>query len=108
MRRSLAPSKLNCTRESSSAPEPSLKKYRTVLHEKNVLDHSPVDSNSFRKSSLACDYPDSHENLIRNILSKPFRVPIINYNGSSSDVRVLGVRRNTSRVALHDPLKKMP
>ncbi|CAH8654747.1 unnamed protein product [Schistosoma guineensis] len=106
MRRSLAPSKLNCTRESSSAPEPSLKKYRTVLHEKNVPDHSPVDSNSFRKSSLACDYPDSHENLIRNILSKPFRVPIINYNGSSSDVRVLGVRRNTSRVALHDPFEE--
>ncbi|CAH8663473.1 unnamed protein product [Schistosoma margrebowiei] len=106
MRRSLAPSKLNCTRESSSAPEPSLKKYRTVLHEKNVPDHSPIDSNSFRKSSPACNYPDSHENLIRNILSKPFRVPIINYNGSSSDLRVLGVRRNTSRVALHDPFEE--
>uniref|UniRef100_A0A5K4EYX4 DNA repair and recombination protein RAD54-like n=1 Tax=Schistosoma mansoni TaxID=6183 RepID=A0A5K4EYX4_SCHMA len=106
MRRSLAPSKLNCTRESSSAPEPPLKKYRTVLHEKNVPDHSPVDFNSFRKSSPACDYSDPHENLIRNILSKPFRVPIINYNGSSNDVRVLGVRRNTSRVALHDPFEE--
>ncbi|CAI2735614.1 unnamed protein product [Schistosoma spindalis] len=106
MRRSLAPSKLNCTRESSSAPEPPLKKYRTVLHEKNAPEYSPVDSNSFRKSSPACDYLDSHENLIRNILSKPFRVPIINYNGSSNDVRVLGVRRNTSRVALHDPFEE--
>ncbi|VDP36405.1 unnamed protein product [Schistosoma margrebowiei] len=52
-----------------------MKKYRTVLHEKNVPDHSPIDSNSFRKSSPACDYPDSHvcrnrfiENLFRKIL----------------------------------------
>ncbi|CAH8589475.1 unnamed protein product [Schistosoma turkestanicum] len=107
MRRSLAPSRLNCTRESPSAPEPPLKTYRTALNEKNVPCHSPINFiNPFRKSLPACDYADSHEDLIRNILSKPFRVPIINYNGSPSDVRALGVRRNTSKVALHDPFEE--
>ncbi|KAH8868648.1 DNA repair and recombination protein RAD54-like [Schistosoma japonicum] len=106
MRRSLAPSKLNCIREPPST-QPPLKKYKAVLHEKNVPDHSPSDYISpFRKSLSACVEANPHEDLIRNILSKPFRVPIINYAGNSTDAKVLGVRRNASRVALHDPFEE--
>jgi len=39
---------------------------------------------------------------IRNILSKPFKVPIANWSGSSFS-RALGVRRDGIRRPLHDP-----
>ncbi|XP_077981865.1 DNA repair and recombination protein RAD54-like [Glandiceps talaboti] len=45
----------------------------------------------------------SHEDLIRKILSKPFKVPIPNYKGPVSGNRGLGIRRQGTRQALHDP-----
>lgn len=42
------------------------------------------------------------EQNIRNILSKPFKVPIANWSGSSFS-RALGVRRDGVRRPLHDP-----
>nr|XP_045597089.1 DNA repair and recombination protein RAD54-like [Procambarus clarkii]XP_045597090.1 DNA repair and recombination protein RAD54-like [Procambarus clarkii]XP_045597091.1 DNA repair and recombination protein RAD54-like [Procambarus clarkii] len=43
----------------------------------------------------------SHENFIRTILAKPFKIPIPNY--ISQGFRSLGVRRNGVRRPLHDP-----
>jgi len=49
----------------------------------------------------------SHEERIRTILSKPFRVPIPNYNGPTTLQRGLGMRRRAGmRVALHDPFEE--
>lgn len=43
-----------------------------------------------------------HEDLIHKILSKPFKVPIPNYQGGYNG-RALGIRKNGMRRALHDP-----
>ncbi|KAK7099702.1 DNA repair and recombination protein RAD54-like isoform X2 [Littorina saxatilis] len=45
----------------------------------------------------------SHEALIRKLLSKPFKIPIPNYQGNSLQGRALGVRRQGTRQPLHDP-----
>ncbi|XP_055996293.1 DNA repair and recombination protein RAD54-like [Ostrea edulis] len=49
-------------------------------------------------------YPDAkdHEEFIRKILSKPFKIPIPNYKGPLAG-RALGIRRQGSRQPLHDP-----
>lgn len=48
----------------------------------------------------------SHEALIKKILSKPFKIPIPNYQGSLLANRALGVRRQGARTALHDPCEE--
>lgn len=45
----------------------------------------------------------SHETFIRKLLSKPFKIPIPNYQGNSLQSRALGVRRQGSRQPMHDP-----
>ncbi|EDO36093.1 predicted protein, partial [Nematostella vectensis] len=45
------------------------------------------------------------EALIRSLLSKPFKVPIPNYKGSSLS-RGLGLRRKGPRRSLHDPYEE--
>ncbi|XP_077867128.1 DNA repair and recombination protein RAD54-like [Saccoglossus kowalevskii] len=44
----------------------------------------------------------SHEDMIRRILSRPFKIPIPNYKGPVMG-KVLGVRRQGARRPLHDP-----
>lgn len=44
-----------------------------------------------------------HEEYIRKMLAKPFKVPIPNYVETYS-TKTLGIRRNPVRRALHDPL----
>ncbi|XP_077391460.1 DNA repair and recombination protein RAD54-like [Festucalex cinctus] len=50
----------------------------------------------------ACPDGNKHEEFIRRILSKPFKVPIPNYTGPLG-IRTLGLRRAGVRRALHDP-----
>lgn len=45
-----------------------------------------------------------HESLIADLLSKPFRVPIVDYIPDYHTTRSLGMRRSTVRRALHDPM----
>ncbi|CAG0887496.1 unnamed protein product [Darwinula stevensoni] len=57
---------------------------------------------------VACNFPDfpfHQEEFIREILSKPFKIPIAGYEGSSFSSRSLGVRRSGPRVPLHDPFE---
>eukprot|EP00117_Sycon_ciliatum_P011307 scpid41895/ scgid12842/ DNA repair and recombination protein RAD54-like; RAD54 homolog len=44
-----------------------------------------------------------HEALMRKLLSKPFKVPIPNYDGASRGTSGLGVRRSGARLPLHSP-----
>lgn len=47
------------------------------------------------------------EERIRGILSKPFKVPMANYQRSCLQSRGLGMRRTSgARVALHDPFEE--
>ncbi|KAK0069943.1 DNA repair and recombination protein RAD54 [Biomphalaria pfeifferi] len=47
----------------------------------------------------------THEELIKKILSKPFKVPLPNYQGGGLN-RALGVRRQGARQPLHDPFEE--
>ncbi|XP_071117638.1 DNA repair and recombination protein RAD54-like [Haliotis cracherodii] len=114
MRRSQAPSQRNAIVPKRQSDE--LESPRTVKdkrHKKSKIEissgyqfQSPyrqpltniVNSPSFSDGS-------SHEALIKNILSKPFKIPIPNYQGASSS-RALGVRRQGARQPLHDPYEE--
>ncbi|XP_038067942.1 DNA repair and recombination protein RAD54-like [Patiria miniata] len=48
----------------------------------------------------------SHEDMIRSILSRPFKVPIPNYKGPTLASRGLGIRRQGLRQPLHDPFEE--
>lgn len=52
-----------------------------------------------------CLDSSQHEAFIRSILSKPFKVPIPNYQGPLGS-RALGLKRAGVRRALHDPLEE--
>ncbi|XP_021106446.1 DNA repair and recombination protein RAD54-like isoform X2 [Heterocephalus glaber] len=52
-----------------------------------------------------CLDSSQHEAFIRSILSKPFKVPIPNYQGPLG-FRALGLKRAGVRRALHDPLEE--
>ncbi|XP_022431311.1 DNA repair and recombination protein RAD54-like isoform X1 [Delphinapterus leucas] len=52
-----------------------------------------------------CLDSSQHEAFIRSILSKPFKIPIPNYQGPLG-FRALGLKRAGVRRALHDPLEE--
>ena len=63
--------------------------------------YSPGTSNI---TSLSCDTSalSPHEQIIRRLLNKPFKVPIPNYS-SLQNSKSLGLKRNGARQSLHDP-----
>ncbi|XP_039286143.1 DNA repair and recombination protein RAD54-like [Nilaparvata lugens] len=99
MRRSLAPSQvLKRIQPDDAEDAPSskrrLKKNSSKPSEKTVLP-APVILSTPEQIS-------AHEELIRQLLCRPFRVPIANYQGGCG-LKALGVRRDGIRRALHDP-----
>ncbi|XP_013398065.1 DNA repair and recombination protein RAD54-like [Lingula anatina] len=110
MRRSLAPSQLTpgVKRKTDENGEWTPKQGGKKLR----VNPDQVDYTSpFRKPllplvnrSLVTD-STAHEALIKKILSKPFKIPIPNYQGSVFN-RALGVRRQGARRALHDPFEE--
>ncbi|XP_043858264.1 DNA repair and recombination protein RAD54-like [Dromiciops gliroides] len=116
MRRSLAPSQLakrksegNASDEEEWRPEStSTPKRRKSSSEANCRESflSP-----FRKPLIQmtnrphCLDSSQHEAFIRSILSKPFKVPIPNYQGPLG-LRALGIKRAGLRHALHDPFEE--
>lgn len=70
------------------------------------LPHPPTHITHTHLSNLPSFSTHSiQEERIRQLLSKPFRVPIPNYTGSSVH-RGLGMRRTGMRAALHDPYEE--
>lgn len=114
MRRSLAPSQLAKRKPEGRDPDdedwhpglvtPKRKSRSDTQSQENFL--SP-----FRKPLTQLTdrlpYLDSsqHEAFIRSILSKPFKIPIPNYQGPLG-IRALGLKRAGVRRALHDPLEE--
>ncbi|TPP66356.1 Dna repair and recombination protein rad54 [Fasciola gigantica] len=113
-RRSLAPSQLlrpdgiDSTEKEVFArtrlfSEPTIKCSKVA----RLQDYSPTAFLSpFRKPLSPLSNDNVHEDLIRSILSKPFKVPMANYEGTSNDSRALGLRRSVSKIALHDPYEE--
>ncbi|KAI0214363.1 DNA repair and recombination protein RAD54-like [Lamellibrachia satsuma] len=111
MRRSLAPSQVNSTLKRKYENEDKNQTECTNITEM----HRSVQVSSSQFLSAYCkplrptvDKPPihqatPHEELIKKILSRPFKIPILNYKGASLASRALGIRRQGSRQPLHDP-----
>lgn len=93
MRRSRAPSQIGSGESVFKSP---------------LLDSSKRKKRECTRIPLAQKTPSQtlpssdHENIIRQILSKPFKVPISNYVSSYCS-KSLGLKRTQIRRALHDP-----
>lgn len=53
-----------------------------------------------------CIYDWTQDELIKKIMSKPFRIPIPNYKPGANLGRGLGMRRGGQKCALHDPFEE--
>jgi len=110
MRRSFAPSQLHkrasegCGQGARGDPSSGgacLKRART----EGAFEGSPAPFRAPLKPLAAADpnaSNEDHEALIKQLLSRPFKVPISNYTGSGYQ-RSLGVKRAGQRRPLHDP-----
>lgn len=111
MRRSLAPSQVGSIKRKVDDDDQltKLKKSRAVKSNSNI-NNNPIPRllSSPRPALASLDHNQlsEHEAFIRKILSKPFRIPIKNYQGPTIASRALGVRRQGARVPLHDPFEE--
>ncbi|EAX06930.1 RAD54 like [Homo sapiens] len=115
MRRSLAPSQLAKRKpEGRSCDDEDWQPGLVTPRKRKSSSETQIQEcflSPFRKplSQLTNQPPcldsSQHEAFIRSILSKPFKVPIPNYQGPLGS-RALGLKRAGVRRALHDPLEK--
>ncbi|KAG1672182.1 DNA repair and recombination protein RAD54-like [Nymphon striatum] len=111
VRRSFAPSQIAKRAkndDSSDADWTEENEYKKSKHERRPrsIIISPHIRKPFQVVDSNRDSPESasmHEELIKRILAKPFKVPIPNYKGSLYSGRGLGIRRQGTRKSLHDP-----
>lgn len=115
MRRSLAPSQL-AKRKPEGTPSDDEDWHPGAVTPKKWKSSSETQSyecflSPFRKALTQltnrppCLDSSQHEAFIRSILSKPFKIPIPNYQGPLGP-RALGLKRAGVRRALHDPLEE--
>ncbi|XP_019483521.1 PREDICTED: DNA repair and recombination protein RAD54-like [Hipposideros armiger] len=115
MRRSLAPSQL-AKRKPEGTPSDDEDWHPGAVTPKKWKSSSETQSyecflSPFRKALTQltnrppCMDSSQHEAFIRSILSKPFKIPIPNYQGPLGP-RALGLKRAGVRRALHDPLEE--
>ena len=114
MRRSFAPSQIalgkkrelettDISSSSSSISKGESKRKRRCAQEvRKPLISTQKFPSLINQMTCSFENVSSHEDFIRKILSKPFKIPIPNYQGGYN-CRALGIRRNGGRRALHDP-----
>ncbi|XP_057371515.1 DNA repair and recombination protein RAD54-like [Daphnia carinata] len=117
MRRSMAPSQLGQVKrkydDEDDDPAWSEKKKSGKNKKTQVVDRTTEFLSPYRKPLTQCSLSvvegnsetsgsTFHEQLIKKILSKPFKIPIPNYSGPTLG-KALGLRRAGIRQALHDP-----
>ncbi|XP_043941837.1 DNA repair and recombination protein RAD54-like [Protopterus annectens] len=114
MRRSLAPSQLAKRKQGNLSDDDTdwnpdtahKRKKNPCADEKRECYLSPYRKPLMQLTNKPfCLDSSKHEAFIRSILSKPFKVPIPNYNGSLG-LKALGVKRAGARHALHDPYEE--
>ena len=128
MRRSLAPSQIakrhQTDKDDDFCPNKKLKAGNDNSHYSPQVYISPfrkplaILSQNAKKNTIqkhqanpikaSQNFPDhnSHEEFIKKILSKPFKLPIPDYKGRLLAGRGLGVRRQLLRKPLHDPFEE--
>ncbi|XP_065206772.1 DNA repair and recombination protein RAD54-like [Planococcus citri] len=101
MRRSQAPSRVQKRNfdEKDSPPDPKKRSAANACMRKIKSIDDVFDDEQKVETPVSASI---HEELIRSILSKPFKVPILNYSGNGGS-RALGIKRDGVRRALHDP-----
>ncbi|XP_069693731.1 DNA repair and recombination protein RAD54-like [Periplaneta americana] len=100
MRRSLAPSQVA---KRVNEDTPSTAKGLSKRSCKDTPSRKPLAQlPDIQQQPRTPEVISNHEALIRKLLSKPFKVPIPNYQGGLGG-RFLGVSRTRCRHALHDP-----
>ncbi|XP_041358558.1 DNA repair and recombination protein RAD54-like [Gigantopelta aegis] len=112
MRRSQAPSQRGLlllkrkNNEESSSPTTKARRFKPIDTTQEFQHESPYRQPLANIVNMP-DFTDavSHEALIKKILSKPFKVPIPNYQGNGLS-RILGVRRQGVRQPLYDPYEE--
>lgn len=92
MRKSLAPSQVGSSNNVFKSPLLQAKRKKRECTQIQLS----------QKSSTQTLSNSEHESLIKQILSKPFKVPILNYVSSYCS-KSLGLKRTQVRRALHDP-----
>ncbi|XP_002130103.2 DNA repair and recombination protein RAD54-like isoform X1 [Ciona intestinalis] len=98
------------TKNENHSPQIYISPYRKPLQ---LLNRKKKDEKCLRKKLNGPKKPQrsqnqshsEHESFIKSILSKPFKIPIVNYKGSCLS-RGLGVRRQLLRQPLHDPFEE--
>ncbi|KAK6990646.1 DNA repair and recombination protein RAD54 [Biomphalaria glabrata] len=116
MRRSQAPSQrgLDIIKRNRDLEEDEHKRKSQIKRHKTESPFSPNEHMSPYRQPLTLLKPYNskeenllltHEELIKKILSKPFKVPLPNYQGGGLN-RALGVRRQGARQPLHDPFEE--
>ncbi|XP_029943522.1 DNA repair and recombination protein RAD54-like [Salarias fasciatus] len=110
MRRSLAPSQVAKRKHGGDRSENEGRTRRTDKRTKGDNgggeDRKPLTQLNSRDQDQDQDQDrDRHEEFIRRILSRPFKVPIPNYTGVPG-ARALGLKRAGIRKALHDPYEE--
>jgi len=120
MRRCHAPSamanRLSSDNFLSPSPQPPASKKRRSKGKKSYKDDSSDEENevaatqspfgdlgNLTKTSLSSEL-SGHEEIIRRLMNKPFKIPIPNYTPSSYG-RSLGLKRSGTRQPLHDPFE---
>ncbi|XP_067933850.1 DNA repair and recombination protein RAD54-like [Watersipora subatra] len=83
--------------------KPFMSPYKRPLRPVNCLSPSIMSSSKTKHGEDTSK--DTYEDLIRKILSKPFKIPIPNYNGPVY-TKALGIRRQGGKRALHDPAEE--
>uniref|UniRef100_A0A1I8IDR7 DNA repair and recombination protein RAD54-like n=1 Tax=Macrostomum lignano TaxID=282301 RepID=A0A1I8IDR7_9PLAT len=85
--------------ESESDEEPSGKRSRKA----GAVAKKKTSATAVDGLEYASPFRRPLEALIKSILSRPFKVPIPNYQGGCGLGRALGIRRQAGRAPLHDP-----
>lgn len=109
MRRSCAPSQVG-KRRLEDEPDDQKKEETNTETKKTrkcaAVVRKPLISTqrfpTLTQNSGSAENVSAHEEFIRKLLSKPFKVPIPNYQGGYNS-RALGIKRSGARRALHDP-----
>uniref|UniRef100_A0A5S6QDD4 DNA repair and recombination protein RAD54-like n=1 Tax=Trichuris muris TaxID=70415 RepID=A0A5S6QDD4_TRIMR len=66
----------------------------------------PLAKPGDKRTSVGDAASSDHETFIKQMLSRPFKMPLPNYDGSNYTRRALGLRRSGVRVPLHDPYEE--
>ncbi|KAF0307372.1 DNA repair and recombination protein RAD54-like [Amphibalanus amphitrite] len=105
MRRSLAPSQFSALKRRSdeSCSRASGRKQPALEEDGAAVVRSPLQPINVPLGASPTGPVSDYEARLRQILSRPFKIPIPSYNGARLADRRLGVRRTGARQPLHDP-----